>query len=266
MSLIPVFMTPAYEETFDYAATYRWLTNNWRVFYMIGILYPTIAFKIDSLGIQKNNRFDTLYLWWNAMLSGYSAWTVWMLWSGYVTSGGLDQSLIETIRSPAWATATEYTAFIFAMSKIAEFGDTALILARGRPLRFIQWFHHLLTYIYAYQQYVGIPIRHNSAVSMFVLMNSTVHTIMYGWYAISTAGFRTPGWFKHMISGIQTTQMFLGCWGIYVANHGDGWRTNDPVVFYIATIMYSIYVFLFGHMLVTNIMGGGGAKVKRKLV
>ena len=59
--------------------------------------------------------------------------------------------------------------------------------------------------------------------------------------------------------------MFFGCWVIYVANHNDVWRDTEPIVFWMATFMYGSYVFLFGHMLLTNVFGGGGGKGKKKI-
>ena len=165
-------------------------------------------------------------------------------------------TLVDIVRSPAYADLTFYPRFVFTLSKIAEFGDTVLILLRGRPLRFIQWYHHVLTYVYAYMEMAG-TYSGNSAVAGFVVVNAIVHTIMYGWYAFSTAGFRTPAWFKHMISLIQVVQMFFGCWLIYIANHKQLWRDNDPVVYFTATGMYGSYIFLFGNMLLTNVFGGG---------
>ena len=81
--------------------------------------------------------------------------------------------------------------------------------------------------------------------------------IVYGWYVTSTAGFRTPNWFKHLISLIQVTQMFFGCWIIHIANHNNVWRNEDSIVYWMATGMYGSYVFLFSHMLVKNVCGGG---------
>jgi hypothetical protein len=111
-----------------------------------------------------------------------------------------------------------------------------------------------------------VPQQVVSTPQIFGTVNASVHAIMYGWYAVSTAGFRTPTWFKHLISVIQVTQMFFGCWLIYIANHKNVWRDNEPVVYWVATGMYGSYVFLFGHMLLTNVCGGGGGgKGKKKL-
>ena len=259
-------LTPEYGyETFDCEAAQQFLTDNWQMFALIAISYPTIAFKLASFKIPKNDRFDMVYMVWNALLSAYSAWTVWIMWDGWVrvTAEYPEMTVIQHIRSPLYADITFYPRFIFTLSKVVEFGDTMLILARGRPLRFIQWYHHLLTYGYAY---LGMSRETtNSAVGGFATVNACVHTIMYGWYAMSTAGFRTPNWFKHLISVIQVTQMFFGCWLIHTANHGNVWRDNEPVVYWMATGMYGSYVFLFGHMLLRNVCGGGDGKGKKKL-
>jgi hypothetical protein len=262
-------LTPQYGyETFDCEAGRQYLVTNWQTFAFIALAYPTIAFKLASFRIPKNNRFDSVYIAWNTLLSIYSAWTVWMMWDGWVrvTTEHPEMTFIQHIRSPLLYNTTCYPCFIFTLSKIAEFGDTALILARGRPLRFIQWYHHLLTYGVVYMSYT-VPQQVVSAPQIFGAVNACVHAIMYGWYAVSTAGFRTPNWFKHLISLIQVTQMFFGCWVIHIANHNNVWRDNEPIVFWMATGMYGSYVFLFGHMLLRNVWGGsGGSGGKRKKV
>jgi len=262
---MPHPLTPEYGyDEFNCEAAQQFLANNWQMFALIAVMYPTIAFKLASFKIPKNDRIDSVYLVWNALLSMYSAWTVWMMWDGWVrmTTDHPEYTVVQHIRSPLYYQYTCYPCFIFTLSKIAEFGDTMLILARGRPLRFIQWYHHLLTYGFTYLTYT-VPHYVVSTSPIFGTVNACVHTIMYGWYAFSTAGFRTPTWFKHLISLIQVTQMFFGCWLIHTANHGNVWRDNEPVVYWMATGMYGSYVFLFGHMLVTNVCGGGGGKKKK---
>lgn len=261
----PLFapLTPQYGyDTFDCDAAAQILITNWKCFAFLALAYPTIAFKLAEFKIPKNDRFDTVYLMWNALLSTYSGWTVWMMWDGWgrVTTEYPEMTLIQHIRSSLYYHRTYYPTFIFTLSKAAEFGDTMLILARGRPLRFIQWYHHLLTYMFCYLSYTNHP--YVSAPPIFCAVNACVHTIMYGWYAASTAGFRTPVWFKHMISVIQVTQMFFGCWLIHIANHDNVWRDNEPVVYWIAAGMYGSYVFLFGNMLLTNVCGGEKKKKK----
>jgi len=259
---LPAQLTPEYGyNEFNCVATQQYLANNWQMFALIAMMYPTIAFKLAEFKIPKNTHFDTVYIAWNALLSLYSGWTVWMMWDAWmrVAAEYPEMSVIHRIRSPLYSDAACYPCFIFTLSKVAEFGDTALILARGRPLRFIQWYHHLLTYGFVYLSYT-VPQKIVSTPPMFAAVNVFVHTIMYGWYAFSTAGFRTPTWFKHLISLIQVTQMFFGCWLIYIANHNNVWRDNEPVVYWVATGMYGSYVFLFGHMLLTNVFGTKGKK------
>ena len=187
-------LTPQYGyDEFNCSAARLFLIDNWQTFAFLALAYPTIAFKLAEFKIQKNSRFDMVYLAWNALLSVYSGWTVWMMWDGWVriTADYPEMTFIQHIRSPLYYDYTCYPCFIFTLSKAAEFGDTMLILARGRPLRFIQWYHHLLIYTWAYMSYT-VPNYVVSATPIFVIVNACVHTIMYGWYAASTAGFRTP--------------------------------------------------------------------------
>ena len=187
-------------------------------------------------------------------LDGWMMWDEWMMWDGWVrvTTTKSAMSFVEIARSPDYFHLTWYTLFIFFLSKIAEFGDTLLIIARGRPLRFIQWYHHLLTFVCLYMG-ISSDYAGNSAPAFCTMVNASIHTIMYGWYAACVAGFRSPMWLKHFISFIQVVQMFFGCWLVYIVNHNGDWWDNDPVVFCITSGMYVTYVFLFGHMLLTNV-------------
>jgi len=227
-------------------------------------MYPLIAFKLQSFDIAPNKTYDGIYFWWNSVLSVYSGISLIGMYTGYqtvVTRSGFD--FIDMMRHPDWFVESNTITLIFVLSKIAEFGDTVLILLRGRRLRFIQWYHHLLTYIYCYVSCVSTTLSRNSSPAIFCSVNLFVHTIMYGWYAASTAGYRSPAWVKHAISAIQTTQMFFGCWVIATVNHDDMWRTSSPIEFYMVSGMYGSYVLLFGNMLVSNIIGTGGT-VRRK--
>ena len=81
--------------------------------------------------------------------------------------------------------------WVFALSKIVEFGDTAFIVLRKTPLPFLHWYHHVTVCIFTWYALTPDP----SALSQwFGSMNYTVHTAMYTYYALRTSGYRFPSW------------------------------------------------------------------------
>ena len=77
--------------------------------------------------------------------------------------------------------------WVFALSKILEFGDTAFIVLRKTPLPFLHWYHHITVCMYTWYALTPSP----SALSnWFGSMNYTVHTVMYTYYALRASGFK----------------------------------------------------------------------------
>lgn len=77
--------------------------------------------------------------------------------------------------------------WIFAMSKLIEFGDTAFIVLRKSPLPFLHWYHHITVFIYTWYALTPEP----SALSTwFGSMNYIVHTAMYTYYAFRASGYK----------------------------------------------------------------------------
>jgi len=93
--------------------------------------------------------------------------------------------------------------WLFAMSKIIEFGDTAFIVLRKKPLPFLHWYHHVTVCIFTWYALTPVP----SALSQwFGSMNYAVHTLMYTYYALRSSGYKFPHWVPK-VSHVQ-----LRCW------------------------------------------------------
>lgn len=94
--------------------------------------------------------------------------------------------------------------WLFTYSKIWEFLDTYLILAKGQPTIFLQKYHHVgaLT-CWWLCCYYNSPYNHWS-----ILYNSFVHTIMYSYYLASLIGYKFTA-IKPYITSLQLFQ-FIG--------------------------------------------------------
>ena len=98
---------------------------------------------------------------------------------------------------PDWLRLVSLT---FTLSKVWEWGDTAVLFARGEGLAkigFLHAYHHATTFLLflAVQNFPG-------AEKSGMLLNGFVHTLMYAHYA-----WRFPKWARPIITGAQIVQL-----------------------------------------------------------
>lgn len=109
----------------------------------------------------------------------------------------------------------------FVLSKLPELGDTLFIVLRKKPLIFLHWYHHVTVLLYCWHAYAT----ESSMGIFFVVMNYSVHAIMYFYYFLAAAKMRLS-WLKpHYITLCQTSQMFVGiavCVGSAWMHHKNG--------------------------------------------
>jgi len=95
--------------------------------------------------------------------------------------------------------------WLFTYSKIWEFLDTYLILARGQPTIFLQKYHH----IGALLSWWLCCYYNSSQIYKPTLYNACIHTLMYSYYLASLLGYK---WtlIKPYITSLQLLQ-FIAC-------------------------------------------------------
>lgn len=95
---------------------------------------------------------------------------------------------------------------LFVLSKFPELIDTFFIVIHKKPLIFLHWYHHITVLAYCWHSYAT-----KSPFSLFfIVMNFTVHGIMYGYYFLMAIKMK-PKWFNAMfITTAQITQMVVG--------------------------------------------------------
>ena len=101
-----------------------------------------------------------------------------------------------------------FWVYIFTLSKFIELGDTAFIVARNQKLIFLHWFHHAYTLVFA-ALLCGLDMP--AYIVYMAIMNTTVHSIMYTFYALKALQFRVPSVVNIFITAIQILQMIIGC-------------------------------------------------------
>jgi hypothetical protein len=159
-----------------------------------------------------------------------------------VAALGLDNQWLQPLRdlmdSPVSALYTEhcpsqlfenklfyYAAYAFHYSKYVEYMDTAWLVLKGKPVSFLQRFHHFGA---AWNTYFGLYFR-NEGYFVFLLLNSAIHTVMYAYYAYTAAGFRFQA--KFLITALQITQFILGFWMVYPYIHIKCFREDSGLMF-----------------------------------
>uniref|UniRef100_A0AC34QUD4 Elongation of very long chain fatty acids protein n=1 Tax=Panagrolaimus sp. JU765 TaxID=591449 RepID=A0AC34QUD4_9BILA len=196
-----------FEHTFDSVKSTVWMQENWHhsitmsVFYIIAIY---LGRKL--MESRKPYTLDFPLFLWNFGLAVFSIMgvvrmTPEMFWS--VNSN----SFVYSICTASFAQGvTGYWTEKFAMSKVWEFGDTAFIVLRKRPLLFLHWYHHITVLVYTWHAYKD----HTASGRWFIWMNYAVHAFMYSYYAIRALKIRVPKSCAMIVTLLQLAQMVVG--------------------------------------------------------
>eukprot|EP00529_Nitzschia_sp_RCC80_P030553 CAMPEP_0113501942 /NCGR_PEP_ID=MMETSP0014_2-20120614/33252_1 /TAXON_ID=2857 /ORGANISM="Nitzschia sp." /LENGTH=292 /DNA_ID=CAMNT_0000396621 /DNA_START=44 /DNA_END=922 /DNA_ORIENTATION=- /assembly_acc=CAM_ASM_000159 len=133
---------------------------------------------------------------------------------------------------------------LFILSKFPELVDTFFIVIHKKPLIFLHWYHHITVLLYCWHSYVTT----SPPGIFFVVMNYTVHAIMYGYYFLMAMKLR-PKWFNPIwITVAQISQMVVG---VTVTLVGFYFYKTDPRCGIekenntAAFVMYGSYLMLF---------------------
>lgn len=143
---------------------------------------------------------------------------------------------------------------LFILSKFPELFDTFFIVIHKKPLIFLHWYHHITVLLYCWHSYVTT----SPSGLFFVVMNYSVHAVMYGYYFLMAIKMR-PKWFNPMVvTFMQLSQMFIGV-GVtivafyYYSNPIEGkschiQKENNVAAF----VMYGSYFYLFAQFFVSR--------------
>jgi hypothetical protein len=95
----------------------------------------------------------------------------------------------------------------FAVSKIYEFGDTAFIVLRKKPLMFLHYWHHVTVLVVTWL--FTVHEKTHSIILFPAFVNYAIHTVMYSYFSLSAVGIRFPSFIPMLITATQIIQMFL---------------------------------------------------------
>jgi len=131
---------------------------------------------------------------------------------------------------------------VFCLSKIPELGDTVFIFLRKRPLKFLQFYHHIVTLWFTWAAWC----RKVECGGAYAIMNYMVHSVMYTYFMCSALDYRWPEWLRKSITYSQISQMVFGLIFVvipFVICPGD------IKLLTIGFIMYLTYFYLFALLL-----------------
>jgi len=198
--------------TFFFSATYwsRATAEHWEIPLAAVLVYVVMIPLLKRL-VARRGKFNvrTFAFYWNAALSLFS-------WCGVAACVPvLLQSLWEhglyfTTCAPAAWYASSWSGFfvaLFIYSKFAELVDTVLLLLAGKPVLALQWWHHSTVLLYCWHSY-SVRI---ATGAWFACMNYSVHSIMYGYFAVmGTKHRKVVAPYAIYITLLQLVQMLVG--------------------------------------------------------
>jgi hypothetical protein len=220
-------------------------------------LYLWIVFGLPKL-VKKEYSLKLPLALWNLFLCLFSL-VVWICWwsslgTEFVTSNYSIHHMVCHPTGQLTIGLNMACATVFAISKYLELIDTVFLVLRKRPVEFLHWYHHTTVLVYTwYCTMVLLPIG-----NIFGSVNAMVHTVMYGYYFLSSIGQR-PWWGKY-VTWLQLAQMVFGLlvtstWAYFYLTGQNCllWRqptvyVSEDIILVASIIMYGSYFILFLRM------------------
>lgn len=188
----------------------RFTAQHWEVA-LISVAAYIVMIPTFKWMVAKNGKWDVrdFAFYWNAGLSIFSWFGVFacvpVLLSGFSQHG-----LYYTTCAPShWYSNGVCGLFVvlFIYSKVFELIDTVLLTLAQKPVIALQWWHHSTVLLYCWHSCCA-----NIATGLwFAAMNYSVHSVMYGYFALTATKYRklvTP--FAMFITLAQLLQMVVG--------------------------------------------------------
>ena len=132
-----------------------------------------------------------------------------------------------------------------------ELFDTAFIVLRKQKLIFLHWYHHITVMWMSFFSYIDV----SSSCRLFMVMNFSVHSMMYTYYTLRAMRIQVPKMFAMMTTSLQIIQMVFGLLitltVIQYKQNGLGCSVSDEqnkISFFIYTsyfILFARYLFTF---------------------
>ncbi|ELK05009.1 elongation of very long chain fatty acids protein 3 [Pteropus alecto] len=221
------------------------LEEYWSISIPIALIYLLLIFVGQNyMKAQKGFNLQGPLILWSFCLAIFSIVGAVRTW-GYMGMLVHRRGLKDTMCFSSFTTdpVVRFWSSVFVLSKIIEFGDTAFIILRKRPLIFVHWYHHSTVLVFS-----SIAFKYKiNAGGWFMTLNFGVHSIMYTYYALKAAKVKLSWWFPRLITTLQILQMFIGVTVIslsYIWRQEQGCHTTMDLFFW-SFLIYISYLILF---------------------
>lgn len=255
-----------FEKLVDPQNRIKWLQNNWHQSFYWSILYLIIIFSIKRY--MKNREpfeLNTPLIFWNLGLALFSTAGIVRMMPGFlhiINEFGFTFSICNY----EYGTKIQPTVFwgwLYIVSKVFEFGDTLFIVLRKRKLIFLHWYHHIMTLIMCWYTTGNLV----AITYWFCVMNYSVHSVMYTYYALAALKVKMPRFIAMSITSLQLLQMIIGSFVCYSAIYrkwqGFPCEFSDNAVI-VALSVYLSYVILFARLFYNSYIAKSDKKLKKK--
>jgi elongation of very long chain fatty acids protein 6 len=157
--------------------------------------------------------------------------------------------------------ATGLWTFLFVFSKIPELVDTVFIVLRKQELIFLHYYHHATVLAWVFYTYSEL----NTSGRWYEMMNYTVHSVMYTYYALKSMKVSVPKILSKSITSLQLLQMAIGCvinyWAFFLKKRNDACGVSYECITF-SLVMYISYFLLFAQFFINAYL----SKAKKKVV
>ena len=242
---------------FDFPAAKAWVYNVWPWTIPLCVVYITLVFSGQKWMSSRTpyNIKGSLFVWntFLALFSFCGSLSVVPHLIDVLYKSGFKESVCkaEGPKNPQLS----LWWFLLVISKVIELGDTAFVVLRKSPLQFLHYYHHMTVLVYGFYG-LSRPLGSIGGVYVwFGTMNYSVHTVMYTYYAVRTAGYRVPNVVSKFVTILQLSQMFVALF-INLVSYRSYMRGEDcdinMSVFYVGLAIYGSYAFLFAKFFYTR--------------
>jgi len=235
------------EKTFDAESAQKWGDSIKHVSLVSSVIYIILTFGIKSyMRDRPGFQLRGPLFCWNVTLAVFSI----------IGSIRTIPDLVGALSNEGWTysicDSSVYTGhlgiwvFVFVYSKLIELGDTAFIVLRKQQLTFLHSYHHVTVLIYCFYSYP----QHVSCGRYYMVLNYSVHSMMYSYFAFKALRFRIPKFISVSITSLQIFQMVVGLvvsLNVMVLRYRgqECHQTMENAV--AAVLMYFSYFLLFVH-------------------
>ncbi|CAG2108066.1 unnamed protein product [Medioppia subpectinata] len=217
-----------YETNFNPYVWHQWMVNHWHISVYLSIAYLCLIYTLKLLMQNKNALKLNGYLFaWNILLTIFSI----------IGSFSICNQDYHTPTIGLWG-------FLFIMSKSVELLDTLFLVLKKRPVILLHWYHHVTVLIFCWWSYS----LNASTARWFAFVNYTVHSFMYGYYALQSVQVKVPSALTKIITIGQIFQMFFGLFitlmSFWLKFYGNGCGVSFKHIA-VSIALYGSYFYLF---------------------